>query len=119
MTAEGGPTETGLPTFPSKRFVQAGELTVAHDGVLEFELVDVHDNKANTLALTLARCTGLLSQGPMTTRPLPAGPMVEAGDAQLQKRITARYAIQVGDTDPYALVDDAARAAARDESGRR
>jgi alpha-mannosidase len=106
LTAEGGPTETGIPTFPSKRFVQAGGLTVAHDGVLEYELVDVRDNRANALALTLARCTGLLSQGPMTTRPLPAGPMIEAGDAQLQKRITARYAIDVGDADPYALVDD-------------
>jgi alpha-mannosidase len=106
LTAEGGPTETGVPTFPSKRFVQAGGLTVAHDGVLEYELVDVRGNKANALALTLARCTGLLSQGPMATRPLPAGPMIEAGDAQLQKRITARYAIQVGDADPYALVDD-------------
>ena len=43
LTAEGGPTEIGLPTFPSKRFVQAGGLTVVHDGVMEYELVDVRD----------------------------------------------------------------------------
>ncbi len=106
LTAEGGPTEIGLPTFPSKRFVQAGGLTVAHDGVLEFELVEVRDDKANALALTLARCTAMLSQGPMTTRPLPAGPMIEVEGAQLQKRIRARYSIHVGDGDPFALVDD-------------
>ncbi len=32
LTAEGGPNEIGLPTFPSRRFVSAGGLTVAHDG---------------------------------------------------------------------------------------
>ena len=32
LTAEGGPTELGLPTFPSRRFVRAGGLTVVHEG---------------------------------------------------------------------------------------
>src|SRR5690606_10631848 len=73
-TAEGGPTERGLPTFPSRRFVQAGEVTLVHDGLLEYELVDLDgDGAAHALALTLARCTGMLSQGPMAYRPLPAG----------------------------------------------
>jgi hypothetical protein len=106
LSAEGGPTEIGLPTFPSKRFVQAGGLTVVHDGVMEFELVDLRDGSAHALALTLARCTGLLSQGPMTTRPLPAGPIIPAEGAQLQKRVRAHYGVYVGDADPYALVDD-------------
>ena len=39
-----------LPTYPSKRFVQAGGLTVVHDGVLEYELVDIHDGRAHALA---------------------------------------------------------------------
>ncbi len=73
---------------------------------MEFELVDVRDGRAHALALTLARCTGLLSQGPMTTRPLPAGPIIPADGAQLQKRIRAHYGLHVGDADPYALVDD-------------
>jgi hypothetical protein len=106
LTAEGGPTEIGLPTFPSKRFVQAGGLTIAHDGVMEYELVDIRDGSAHAIALTLARCTALLSQGPMTTRPLPAGPIIPADGAQLQGPVRAQYLVHAGDADPYALVDD-------------
>jgi mannosylglycerate hydrolase len=106
LEAEGGPTEVGLPTFPARRFVQAGGLTVVHDGVAEYELVDVRDGRAHELALTLLRCTGMLSQGPMATRPLPAGPLTPIEGPQLQKALTLRYAVAVGDVDPYALADD-------------
>ncbi len=41
LTAEGGPDEFGLPTAPARRFVSAGGLTVVHDGVCEYELVDI------------------------------------------------------------------------------
>ncbi len=41
LTAEGRPDEFGLPTAPANRFVTAGRLTVVHDGVCEYELVDV------------------------------------------------------------------------------
>ena len=41
LTAEGRPDELGLPTFPARRFVSAGGLTVVHDGVVEYELVDI------------------------------------------------------------------------------
>ena len=41
LDAEGRPDEFGLPTFPSRRFVSAGGLTVAHEGLLEYELVDI------------------------------------------------------------------------------
>jgi alpha-mannosidase len=106
LEAEGGPTELGLPTFPSKRFVRAGGLTVVHDGVREYELVDIRDGRAHELALTLARCTGLLSQVPMATRPLPAGPITPMEGSQMQKPIVASYALHVGDADPFALADD-------------
>ena len=106
LTAEGGPTEAPVPTFPSLRFVQAGGLTVVHDGVAEYELVDVHHDRAHTLALTLLRSTGMLSQGPMATRPLPAGPLTPVEGAQLQRVVTMHYAVAVGDVDPYALADD-------------
>ena len=43
LTAEGRPAETPTPTFPSRRFVVAGGLTVVHEGLLEYELVDVVD----------------------------------------------------------------------------
>jgi alpha-mannosidase len=107
LEAEGGPTEARLPTWPAQRFVQAGGLTVVHDGVAEYELVGVRDGAAGELALTLLRATGMLSQMPMPTRPLPAGPLVPVEGAQLQRRLTLRYAVAVGDdVDPYALADE-------------
>lgn len=111
LTAEGGPTELGLPTFPSRRFVAAGGLTVAHEGLLEYELVDVEGSveggEARTLALTLLRATGMLSQGPMATRPLPAGPLTPMEGPQSQGPAVATFAVHVGGRDPYAVVDDA------------
>jgi len=64
------------------------------------------DGRAHELALTLLRCTGMLSQGPMATRPLPAGPLTPIEGPQLQKTVTLRYAVSAGDVDPYALADD-------------
>jgi hypothetical protein len=50
----------------------------------------------------------MLSQGPMATRPLPAGPFTRMEGPQLQKPISVRYAVAVGEEgDPYALVEDA------------
>jgi alpha-mannosidase len=106
LEAEGGPTEAPLPTYPALRFVQAGGLTVVHDGVAEYELVEVQDGQAHELALTLLRCTGMLSQVPMPTRPLPAGPLIRLEGPQLQKRLTQRYAVAVGEVDPFALADE-------------
>jgi mannosylglycerate hydrolase len=102
LTAEGGPHEYGLPTFPSRRFVSAGGLTLAHEGLLEYELVE----EGSALALTLLRCTGKLSGTDMALRPWPAGPPFPVEGAQMQGRQVLRYAVHVGDADPYALVDD-------------
>jgi alpha-mannosidase len=108
LDAEGGPTEAGLPTFPSRRFVRAGGLTAVHEGLNEYELVSIDDGAAGELALTLLRCTGMLSQGPMATRPLPAGPFDRLEGPQLQTTLTLRWGFATGDDlDPYALVDDA------------
>ena len=50
----------------------------------------------------------MLSQGPMATRPLPAGPFTSMEGPQLQKPIAVCYALAVGeDVDAYALVEDA------------
>ncbi|HEX4219392.1 MAG TPA: hypothetical protein VHZ02_13525 [Acidimicrobiales bacterium] len=143
LTAEGRADEFGLPTFPSRRFVSAGGLTVVHEGLLEYELVDIaepaagggdrgasggddatdgngdhtpgHDGNephgrpgsAHTLALTLLRATGMLSRLGMSLRPLPAGPMTPLDGPQMLGPVEAHYALHVGDTDPYRLVDDA------------
>ena len=107
LTAEGGPTEVGIPTFPSRRFVGAGGLTIAHEGLVEYELVDVREGGARALAMTLLRSTGFLSRGPMATRALPAGPIIAMSGSQVLGPHTWRYAIALGDHDGYALVDDA------------
>jgi mannosylglycerate hydrolase len=104
LDAEGGPSEQGVPTFPSRRFVRAGDVTVVHEGLLEYELID----GGEALALTLLRATGMLSQGPMSTRSEAAGPTIAVEGPQMLGRVEVRYAIAVGDdVDPYAAVDDA------------
>ena len=101
LTAEGGSHERGVPTFPSRRFVCAGGLTVVHEGLLEYELVD--DGRA--LALTLLRAVGLLSGTDLATRPQPAGPPVPVEGAQMQGRRVLRYGVVLGEDDPWAAVD--------------
>ena len=68
--AEGGPRECAVATYPARRFVVAGGLTVVHDGLMEHELL--RDEQA--LALTVLRCTGVLSKPFLPTRPNTAGP---------------------------------------------
>jgi alpha-mannosidase len=111
LEGEGGPNERGLPTFPSRRFVQAGGLTIVHEGLLEYELVEIEpgsDNvpMASALALTLLRATGMLSRSEMSYRPLPAGPAIPLEGPQLRKTMEARYALCVKAVDPYAMADD-------------
>jgi mannosylglycerate hydrolase len=107
LTAEGGPTEHGLPTYPCRRFVQAGGITVVHEGLLEYELVDVAEDGAHALALTLLRSTGTLSRVEPAYRPVPAGPPVPTPGAQMIGPVEACYGVQVGGCDPYAVVDEA------------
>lgn len=101
LTAEGGPNEVGLPTFPSRRFVSAGGLLVVHDGLPEYEVVD------GELAITLLRCVGVISQGPMTMRALPAGPPTPTPAAQMIGSFRAELVVHTGGRDPYAVADDA------------
>jgi alpha-mannosidase len=89
LTAEGGPGEFGLPTFVSRRFVDAGGLAILHDGLLEYEVVD----EGAELALTLLRATGYLSRIALPLRPDPAGPPMPVEGAQLQGRRMMEYAL--------------------------
>ncbi len=107
LTAEGRADEFGLPTAPATRFVSAGHLTVAHEGVCEYELVDVDGEAATTLALTVLRSTGMLSRLGMAYRPFPAGPLTPVEGLQMRgKRVTLHYALAVDCDDPYRLADD-------------
>ncbi|MGD0983182.1 MAG: hypothetical protein ABSA65_05090 [Acidimicrobiales bacterium] len=109
LLAEGGPSERALATYPSRRFVSAGGLTVCHEGLCEYELVDLDETggegalRAHGLALTLLRATGMLSRLTMVNRPLPAGPVDRLEGPQLQGPRTMRYAVAIGGEDPYAL----------------
>jgi hypothetical protein len=112
LVAEGRADELGIPTFPSRRFVSSGGLTVVHEGLLEYELIDIDSNgdgggaAARTLALTLLRSTGMLSRMGMVTRPLPAGPTTPIEGPQLLGPVSVHYALGVGDVDPFAMAED-------------
>jgi mannosylglycerate hydrolase len=107
LTTEGGPHETGLPTFVSRRFVDASDgaegLALVHDGLLEYEIV----GDGTELALTLLRATGYLSRSEMLLRPNPAGPLDPLDGPQLQGTVAVDYAVAVhrGDWADAALCD--------------
>jgi alpha-mannosidase len=95
LTAEGGLHEFGLPTFPSRRFVDASDDTagvaLVHDGLLEYEVVD----DGRSIALTLLRAVGYLSRTEPRLRPNPAGPATALEGPQLAGRRRAEYAVLV------------------------
>ncbi len=109
LTAEGGPTEHGLPTFPSRRFVAAGGLLVAHDGLTEYELVDLEDDgaRARELAITVIRSIGMISKPPMRLRAIPAGPHTLTPKAQMLGHHEVELVLHLGGRDPYAVADEA------------
>ncbi len=93
LTAEGGVHEFGLPTFPSRRFVDASDgtagLALVHDGLLEYEVVD----DGGALALTVLRAVGYLSRTEPQLRPNPAGPPDALQGPQLLGLQRAEYAV--------------------------
>jgi hypothetical protein len=102
LAAEGGEYERAAATFPSRRFVSAGGLTIVHDGLVEYELVA----GGRALALTLLRSVEWISRPGNPHRPVPAGPEVRVEGPCRRGQVTARYAVHVGPVDPYALADD-------------
>jgi 2-O-(6-phospho-alpha-D-mannosyl)-D-glycerate hydrolase len=97
LTAEGGPNEFGLPTFVSRRFVDASDgtsgLALLHDGLLEYELVGVDGGRANEVALTLLRATGFLSRLQLSTRASPAGYPHPLRGPQMLGHVALDYAL--------------------------
>jgi mannosylglycerate hydrolase len=109
LIAEEGISEKGLATFPSRRFVKAGNLILLKKGLPEYELTNLSQTGdiivAHELALTLLRSTGMLSRLTTRYRPLPAGPTIPAASAQQIGMIKSEYAICCKDVDPYELAD--------------
>src|SRR5947209_2555029 len=97
LTAEGGPNEFGLPTFVSRRFVDASDgsagLAILHDGLLEYELVTEDGKQSNEIALTLLRATGYLSRLQLSMRASPAGYPYPLEGPQMLGRRTFGYAL--------------------------
>jgi mannosylglycerate hydrolase len=93
LTAEGGELEYGLPTFVSRRFVDASDgavgLALLHDGLLEYEVV----GDGTELALTLLRAVGYLSRSEPSLRPNPAGPVDPVRGAQMRGLNVCDYAV--------------------------
>jgi alpha-mannosidase len=93
LDAEGGELEFGLPTFVSRRFVDASDgavgLAVLHDGLLEYEIV----GGGTELALTLLRAVGYLSRSEPSLRPNPAGPVDAVRGAQMHGPNVCDYAV--------------------------
>jgi hypothetical protein len=98
---EGGPHEVPLATYPARRFVSAGGLTITHEGLLEYQL----EQDGTALALTLLRATGVLSRPAPGFRPNAAGPALPLDAAQLIGPHRVRYAVAVGAHDPWRLAD--------------
>ena len=82
LEGEGDAHEVGLPTFPSRRWVDASDgargLAVFHRGTPEYELIE-----GRALAITLLRSVAWLSRQGMRNRAGPAGPMLATPGAQL------------------------------------
>jgi alpha-mannosidase len=115
LTAEGGPNEFGLPTFVSRRFVDASDgdagLALVHDGLLEYELVTGDGKRADELALTLLRATGYLSRLQLSLRASPAGYPYPLEGPQMLGRLTFDYALlphrgDWRDSDLYDAADE-------------
>ena len=80
---------------------------MVHEGVCEYELIDIEGDAAHTLALTVLRSTGMLSRLGMAYRPFPAGPLTPVEGLQMRgKRVELRYALALDCDDPYRLADD-------------
>jgi len=97
LVAEGGPNEFGLPTFVSRRFVDASDgdagLALVHDGLLEYELVSHDGNRGSELALTLLRATGYLSRMQLSMRASPAGYPYPLHGPQMLGHVAFDYAL--------------------------
>jgi hypothetical protein len=110
LTAEGGPQEFGLPTFPSRgsstRPTARWAWPSLHDGLLEYEVVD--DGASSRSRCSAPSAISLASEPSL--RPAPAGPTIPVTGAQMLGAQRAEYAVllHAGDwraADCYAAAD--------------
>lgn len=88
-------------TFPHQGWIEANGLTVLAPGLPEGEVTP-----DGTIAVTLLRSVGWLAHTELRTRPIPAGPALEAPEAQCLDGIRARLALRLGSADATTLAAD-------------
>ena len=109
LTAEGRPDEFGLPTAPANRFVSAGRLTVVHEGVCEYELIDIEGGRRRRHHRPHRPALDRHAVPPRHGLPALPGRPAHAGrgpaDAgQARSSCATRWPLDCDD--PYALADD-------------
>jgi hypothetical protein len=98
--ADEGPLEAPLSTFPARRFVSAGGITLLAPGLIDYRL------EGPAVAVTLLRSVGVLARPWNPARRTVAGPPVAVPEAQLPGPRTFRYALCAGCDDPWGLADE-------------
>ncbi|MEZ5140630.1 MAG: hypothetical protein R2711_18190 [Acidimicrobiales bacterium] len=109
LVAEGGPTRSGFPRS-RRRFVAAGGLTALHDGLCEYELVDVEGRGADArgrLGPHDPAVGGVDLERPDGHASPPGRPGHADAGAQLPGARRAEVVVHLGDRDPHALADEA------------
>jgi alpha-mannosidase len=86
LEPEGGYGEVAIPTYPASAFVAAGGIALLLDHVTEYEVA------GDELALTVLRCTGLISRIHHPWREDPAGPALPVPAAQMRGRQSFAFA---------------------------
>ncbi len=86
-------------TFPHQGWIEANGLVVAAPGLPEAEV-----RSDGTIAVTLLRAVGWLARYDLRSRPVIAGPEMEARAAQCPGEVVARLAL-LGAGDPVAVRD--------------
>jgi len=89
LTFEAGHGEVATPTYPAHGFVHAAGVSALLDHLTEYEVVDGRE-----LALTVLRCTGLISRNDNPFREDPAGPEVPIPGAQMLGPSRFGFALQ-------------------------
>lgn len=93
------PKEKGLEaktnTAPMARYVSAQNFEVITKGLTEYEV------RGKSLALTVLRATGIISNPKNPARTTPAGPPIEVNDAQMLGHNSAKFSVGFGDIEDW------------------